>query len=177
MAMGTLGWSSLEMSEEHVEGGWDLSHQIMGSWGLLSIYCCSLLKVCPRDINLVVLCITEPFLRVSENILLQKLKEDQEIFEVGCMVAGKDIVHQSSAKVWGGWRLVMWGSQRVCCSGERASAFLFDRSSRGSFTVPILAWKCSLENEKYKSLSRVWFFVTPWTIQSMEFSRPEYWSG
>ena len=20
-------------------------------------------------------------------------------------------------------------------------------------------------------------FVTPWTIQSMEFSRPEYWSG
>ena len=71
----------------------------MGSWGLLSIYCCSLLKVCPRDINLVVLCITEPFLRVSENILLQKLKEDQEIFEVGCMVAGKDIVHQSSAKV------------------------------------------------------------------------------
>ena len=22
----------------------------------------------------------------------------------------------------------------------------------------------------------VWLFVTPWTIQSMEFSRPEYWS-
>ena len=21
------------------------------------------------------------------------------------------------------------------------------------------------------------FFVTPWTIQSLEFSRPEYWSG
>ena len=30
---------------------------------------------------------------------------------------------------------------------------------------------------KWKSLSRVWLFVTPWTIQSMEFSRPEYWSG
>ena len=28
-----------------------------------------------------------------------------------------------------------------------------------------------------KSLSRVQLFVTPWTIQSMEFSRPEYWSG
>ena len=45
---------------------------------------------------------TEPFLRVSENILLQKPKEDQEICEVGCKVAGKDIVHQSSAKVLGG---------------------------------------------------------------------------
>ena len=26
----------------------------------------------------------------------------------------------------------------------------------------------------WKSLSCVWLFVTPWTIQSMEFSRPEY---
>ena len=30
---------------------------------------------------------------------------------------------------------------------------------------------------KWKSLSRVWFFATPRTIQSMESSRPEYWSG
>ena len=30
---------------------------------------------------------------------------------------------------------------------------------------------------KWKSLYRVWLFVTPWTTQSMEFSRPEYWSG
>ena len=30
---------------------------------------------------------------------------------------------------------------------------------------------------KWKSLSHVWLFATPWTIQSMEFSRPEYWSG
>ena len=30
---------------------------------------------------------------------------------------------------------------------------------------------------KWKSLSRVQFFATPWTIQPMEFSRPEYWSG
>ena len=28
-----------------------------------------------------------------------------------------------------------------------------------------------------KSLSLVQLFVIPWTIQSMEFSRPEYWSG
>ena len=30
---------------------------------------------------------------------------------------------------------------------------------------------------KGKSLSRVRLFVTPWIIQSMELSRPEYWSG
>ena len=30
---------------------------------------------------------------------------------------------------------------------------------------------------RWKSLSCVWFFATPWTIQSLEFSRPEYWSG
>ena len=29
----------------------------------------------------------------------------------------------------------------------------------------------------WKSLSCVWLFTTPWTIWSMEFSRPEYWSG
>ena len=28
--------------------------------------------------------------------------------------------------------------------------------------------------QKWKSLSPVWLFVTPRTIQSMEFSRPEY---
>ena len=33
------------------------------------------------------------------------------------------------------------------------------------------------KQEKWKSLSRVWLFVTPWTIRSMEFSRPQYWSG
>ena len=31
--------------------------------------------------------------------------------------------------------------------------------------------------EKYKLLSCVCLFGAPWTIQSMEFSRPEYWSG
>ena len=31
--------------------------------------------------------------------------------------------------------------------------------------------------KKWKLLSHVWLFVTSWTMQSMEFSRPEYWSG
>ena len=33
------------------------------------------------------------------------------------------------------------------------------------------------KTRKWKSLSRVRLFATPWTIQSMEFSRPESWSG
>ena len=35
------------------------------------------------------------------------------------------------------------------------------------FLLQYLAWM----------LNHVQLFVTPWTIQSMEFSRPEYWSG
>ena len=36
-----------------------------------------------------------------------------------------------------------------------------------------------IDNLKKWSESRsvVWLFVIPWTIQSMKFSRPEYWSG
>ena len=37
-------------------------------------------------------------------------------------------------------------------------------------TPGLIKWEWTL-------LSRVRLFVTPWTIQSMEFSRPEYWSG
>ena len=37
-------------------------------------------------------------------------------------------------------------------------------------------FEIEMESE-WKSLSRVLLFATPWTIQSMEFSRPEYWSG
>ena len=31
--------------------------------------------------------------------------------------------------------------------------------------------------EQRKLLSHIWLIATPWTIQSMEFSRPGYWSG
>ena len=35
----------------------------------------------------------------------------------------------------------------------------------------------SINSWKSKSLIHVWRLVTPWTIQSMEFSRSDYWSG
>ena len=42
-----------------------------------------------------------------------------------------------------------------------------------------LLWGCSPGKGKWKwkSLSDVRLFATPWTIQSMDFSRPAYWSG
>ena len=30
---------------------------------------------------------------------------------------------------------------------------------------------------KVKVVQFIWLFVTPWNIQSMEFSRPEYYNG
>ena len=38
------------------------------------------------------------------------------------------------------------------------------------YNPAVVGWKC-------ESLSHVWLFATPWAIQSLEFSRPEYWSG
>ena len=35
----------------------------------------------------------------------------------------------------------------------------------------------SLEKVRVGGAQSCWLFVTPWTIPSMEFSRPEYWSG
>ena len=42
-----------------------------------------------------------------------------------------------------------------------------------------LAWRDNrkLIVSKWKTLGRVWLSVTSWTIQSTEFSRPEYYSG
>ena len=39
-----------------------------------------------------------------------------------------------------------------------------------------LAWKIPWTEEPGR-LSHVRLFSTPWTMQFMEFSRPEYWSG
>ena len=39
------------------------------------------------------------------------------------------------------------------------------------------AWWSEVWMNEWKSFSCVWLFATPWTIQPMEFSRPEYWSG
>ena len=45
------------------------------------------------------------------------------------------------------------------------------------FSFPKEKSAVTIKQWKWKSFSCVWLFVTPWTIQSTEFSRPEYWSG
>ena len=90
----------------------------------------------------------------------------------------------------------MWSLERwywwIYLQGSRGDAdtvnvFYFDESH---LTINVLAVCLSIHifmdnwvvpvwtvMSKWKSLSRVWLFVIPWTVQSMEFSRPEYWSG
>jgi len=58
----------------------------------------------------------------------------------------------------------------VYCIGRRV---LYQECHLGS---PCISLKVK-SKWKWKSLSHVWLFATAWTVQSMEFSRPEYWSG
>ena len=42
---------------------------------------------------------------------------------------------------------------------------------------PMYEYICTYNHFSFlKSLGHVWLFANPWTIESMEFSRPEYWS-
>ena len=50
-------------------------------------------------------------------------------------------------------------------------------SNQGLLHCRRILYQWSYQWSLLKSLSRVWLYRTPWTIQSMEFSRPEYWSG
>ena len=68
-----------------------------------------------------------------------------------------------SLQVWCTFRSRFWKDQEVV-----VGVSIIPNCYR-YFLFPIL-WK-------WRSLSHVQFFATPWTIQSMEFSRPEYWSG
>ena len=56
---------------------------------------------------------------------------------------------------------------------EKLQSFLRSRTRQG-WTLPPLIFIIILKSEICSVVSD---FVIPWTIQSMEFSRPEYWSG
>ena len=67
------------------------------------------------------------------------------------------------------------GTWLVCGNVDFRRVPLIPRTDkRSSLYLNYLHKPCEV---KWKSLSRVWLFATPWAIQSMEFSRPEYWSG
>ena len=54
--------------------------------------------------------------------------------------------------------------------------FLTQEANQGLLHCRQILYQLSYEGSP-KCLSHVWLFVTPWTTQSAEFSRPEYWSG
>ena len=58
------------------------------------------------------------------------------------------------------------------CSPSKQIGNVFKHKYTSSFTSYMKTWK-----HEWKPLSHVQLFVTPLTIQSIEFSRPEYWSG
>ena len=75
-----------------------------------------------------------------------------------------------------------WSSRQIPAPwGGAQTHLVFLGHSQGSagITEPLksVIWTCKVKSERWKLLSRVHLFVTPWTIQAMEFSRPEYWSG
>ena len=69
------------------------------------------------------------------------------------------------------WTQIAGGNAKWCSPSKQVGSF-FKHKCTSSFTSYMKTWK-----HKWKSLSCVQLFVTPWTIQSKEFSRPEYWSG
>ena len=82
---------------------------------------------------------------------------------------------------WQNWKGigVLWGSSEglpppppppplsQCIRGNQ------NNNWRENFKSPCRRWGSVIDSWKWKLLSRVQLFATPWTIQSMEFSRPE----
>ena len=75
-----------------------------------------------------------------------------------------NLLHQSLSSMKSKFIVLFMNLSRVNCSHEIKRRLFPGRKSVTNL------WK-------WKSLSRVWLFATAWTIQSMELSRPEYWSG
>jgi len=65
-----------------------------------------------------------------------------------------------------------WHEAQKCCPRKLTARPPF------LLQLPQATSKAPKPFSECKSLSCVWFFATPWwSIQSMKFSRPEYWSG
>ena len=70
-----------------------------------------------------------------------------------------------------GWQEVAKVSNRHLIQAEREGVYVACAHCKYSGMYFLL--KCMKVKRKWKSLSPVWLFATPWTIQSMKFSRPE----
>ena len=63
-------------------------------------------------------------------------------------------------------------SEEFRCKRQQLTRQMRLRAKQGKDFPPLFKVKVTV-----MSLSHVGLFVTPWTTQSMEFSRPESWSG
>ena len=76
------------------------------------------------------------------------------------------------------WHQVKWKPRVVSLLCESQNTYIMvTMNAQKPVRWTCRFWIYCLSARKWKSLSRVQLFVTPWTIQSVEFSRLEYWSG
>ena len=73
------------------------------------------------------------------------------------------------------WRIIAW---QYCVSFCHTSTWISHRYTYAPSLLNLLPTSHSIPPLwKWKSPSHVRLFTTPWIIQFVEFSRPEYWSG
>ena len=110
-----------------------------------------------------------PWLKKSKNIVYYMLA--QSLIHDQCLVTPWTTVHQAPLS----WNFPGENTGTGChfllqeiFLTHGLSPRLFCLLHKQAEFLPLVKWK---------SINRVQVFATPWTIQSMEFSRPEYWSG
>ena len=94
-------------------------------------------------------------------------------FRKGSQGAGKQEGRWGAWETTGDWCLLSPSSALAPAPGRGRCLLVWAEKGAQSTGRHIteLAWV------KGKLLSRLQLFGTPWTLYSMEFSRPEYWSG
>ena len=111
----------------------------------------------------------------AQNTMLLKNQSVQSLSHVWLFATPWTEVHQASLSITNSWSLL----RLVSIESVRPSNKYYS-VTKNWVTEASLQWS-SIKCE-WKSLSRVWLFVTPQTVAcqaslSMEFSRQEYWSG
>ena len=119
---------------------------------------------------------TEAFFRVVFSFIVAclmniPLSTDGCTGLLGELTFNRDSYYQLTSLVIKSKFKLIWNSNQKI--GSPSKSFLNHRElCYGDGAKHLWLWKW-----KWKLLDRVWLFVISWTIQSMEFSRPEYWSG
>ena len=108
-------------------------------------------------------------------IIFKKLASDLFIVDSIFLQPQKKVFPRYSSQVWFN-PLLSWHHVSVTLS-LCLCLFLHDGNYIESIRFDGISHLYYLIFAMWKSLSRVRLFATPWTIQSMEFSRPKYWSG